>query len=95
MSETIHVEVAYADAQRQILRELELAGGSTVEDAVRASGILDLDPAISAPTGYGVFGRIVEPGTALRDGDRVELYRRLKIDPKEARRLRVKKPEKK
>ena len=95
MFETIRVEVAYADAQRQILRELELAGGSTVEDAGRVSGILDLVPAVSAPVRYGVFGRIVEPGAALRDGDRVELYRRLKIDPKEARRRRVKKPEKK
>ena len=95
MPETIRVEVAYADSQRQILHELELAGGSTVEDAVRVSGILDLVPPVSAPVRYGVFGRIVEPGAALRDGDRVELYRRLKIDPKEARRRRVKKPEKK
>ncbi len=93
MPETIRVEVVYAEAQLQFLREIELAAGSTVEDAVRASGISALVPAASAPAAFGVFGSIVAPDFVLRDGDRVELYRRLKIDPKEARRKRVLKQE--
>ncbi|MGH8121386.1 MAG: RnfH family protein [Rudaea sp.] len=95
MPETIRVEVAYADVRHQVLREIELPRGSTVADAVQASAVLDIVPAPSAPMRYGVFGRIVATDTLLRDGDRVELYRRLKIDPKEARRERVMKQRKK
>ena len=89
MPETIRVEVVYADASRQIMRSVELAAGATVEDAIRAAQILDLAPADFAPARVGIFGRIVARSAVLREGDRVELYRPLKIDPKEARRRRV------
>jgi putative ubiquitin-RnfH superfamily antitoxin RatB of RatAB toxin-antitoxin module len=88
MAETIRVEVAYADPRRQLLRSVEIAAGSTVADAMAASGIPAELPGF-VPAGLGIFGRVVEPHTRLRDGDRVELYRRLKIDPKQARRNRV------
>lgn len=88
MPETIRVEVAYADPQRQILRALEIAAGTSVADAVSASRILDGLPGF-VPAGYGIFGRIVAPDSPLRDGDRVELYRPLRIDPKQARRKRA------
>lgn len=88
MAETIRVEVAYADPQRQVLRTVAVAAGSTVADAMAASGILAQLPGF-VPAGIGIFGRLVEPDTLLRDGDRVELYRPLQIDPKQARRNRV------
>jgi uncharacterized protein len=49
-------------------------------------GVSGIDPAR-----IGVFGRVVSSTTLLRDGDRVEIYRALKIDPKEARRRRARK----
>jgi putative ubiquitin-RnfH superfamily antitoxin RatB of RatAB toxin-antitoxin module len=88
MSETIQVEVAYADPQRQVLRTVAVAAGSTVADAIAASGILAQLPGF-VPAGIGIFGQRVEPDTCLRQGDRVELYRSLRIDPKLARRNRV------
>lgn len=88
MIETIRVEVAYADPRRQFLRAVEVAAGSTVADAIAVSGILAQLPGF-VPAGMGVFGRLVKPDTRLRDGDRVELYRPLRIDPKQARRNRA------
>ena len=89
MPETIRVEVVYADASRQTLRSVELAAGATVDDAIRAAQILDFAPTDFTPARVGIFGRIVARSAVLREGDRVELYRPLKIDPKEARRRRV------
>ncbi len=88
-SATIRVEVAYADAQVEFLREIELPVGATVEDAVRASRVREASADAAIITQFGIWSRSVEPTQALQDGDRVELYRALKIDPKEARRLRA------
>lgn len=85
--ERIQVEVAYAEADRQTLIALELDKGSTVADAIARSGIAMRVPDISRRK-VGVFSRIVTPGTVLGNGDRVEIYRALLIDPKEARRKR-------
>jgi hypothetical protein len=60
-------------------RALRLPGGATLGDALRAAGM-------DGPA--GVWGRVRVASTPLRDGDRVELYRALTVDPKEARRLR-------
>jgi putative ubiquitin-RnfH superfamily antitoxin RatB of RatAB toxin-antitoxin module len=89
MVERLRVCVVYADPQRQIVRELELDSGATVAEAIRASAILDELPGFR-PAGIGIFGAKVAPDTLLRDGDRIELYRPLLIDPKEARRQRAK-----
>lgn len=86
---TIRVEIAYADAQVEFLREIALPAGATVEDALRESGVREISAQAAAVTRFGIWGRIVELAQPLRDGDRVELYRELKIDPKEARRLRA------
>ena len=88
MAETIRVEVAYADPQQQVLCAVSVAAGSTVADAIAASGILAQLPGF-VPAGIGIFGRNVDPDARLKDGDRVELYRPLQIDPKQARRNRV------
>ena len=88
MAERIRVDVVYADPQKQLVRAIELAAGSTVDDAIRISGILDELPNF-VPAGIGIFGNKVARDARLRDGDRVELYRPLQIDPKEARRQRA------
>ncbi|HEY7674179.1 MAG TPA: RnfH family protein [Burkholderiales bacterium] len=85
---TLRVEVVYALPGRQIVRALRLPEGSLVGDAVRASRLLEEFPEID-PDLVGIYGRKVEAGAALRDRDRVELYRPLSADPKEIRRRRA------
>jgi hypothetical protein len=65
-----------------------LPAGATVSDAVERSGLRDRFPGLSIrPDRLGVFARACGPGATLRDGDRVEIYRPLTMDPKKARRL--------
>lgn len=88
----MRIEVAYALPDRQELIELELEAGATVADAVRASGLVERYPGIDPERGpFGVFARRCGPDRVLRPGDRVEIYRPLKVDPKEARRQRARK----
>lgn len=84
----IAVEVVYARPGRQVLRRVSLPAGSTVSDAIRASALLDEFPEIDA-TRVGIYGRRVAPTVPLHDGDRVEIYRSLKADPKEIRLRRA------
>lgn len=67
---------------------LTLPAGATAADALRASGLLERHPEIANPK-LGIYGRTVAAGTRLSDGDRVEVYRALLVDPKEARRRRA------
>ncbi|GAA0704555.1 RnfH family protein [Dokdonella soli] len=86
---SITVEVAYAEPGRQFLRRLDLDAGATVAEAIAASGIereFSLDQATLA---IGIWSKPVPRDTRLRDGDRVELYRPLKADPKDSRRRRA------
>ena len=86
----ISVTVCYSAAARQITQvELQLPQSSCVADALRASHLLDAvaDAEVDALE-TGVWGRKVPPNHLLHDGDRVELYRSLKVDPKMARRER-------
>ena len=86
---TIQVEVAYAEPGRQFLRELQLDVGATVADAIAASDIArDLALDTGALT-TGVWSKPCAREAVLHDGDRVELYRPLTADPKEARRRRA------
>jgi putative ubiquitin-RnfH superfamily antitoxin RatB of RatAB toxin-antitoxin module len=82
------IEVVYALPARQVLRRVALPEGSTVEDAIRASGLLGEFREID-PKRVGIHGKPVSLETSLRDRDRVELYRPLRIDPKEIRRTRA------
>lgn len=87
----IAVVVAYSPAPRQVDQvSLSLPADATVADALRASGLLERHPEIE-PSRHklGVWGKLRAPTDGLRDGDRVEVYRPLKIDPKEARRERL------
>ncbi len=70
--------------------DVELAAPATAWDAVRASGVLERWPALAdGEPSVGVWGRMARADAALRDGDRVELYRPLAADPQEARRRRA------
>lgn len=83
----LRVEVVYALRDRQVLLALEVEEGTTARQAVERSGILQRFPEIDlARAGLGIFGRVVSPETSLRDRDRVEIYRALISDPKDARR---------
>ena len=89
----MRIEVVYSPAPRQVeCVALELAEGATVAGALEASGLLRRHAGLGTPQapagGVGVWGQACGPDHALRDGDRVELYRALRVDPKEARRLR-------
>ncbi len=89
-SDTLSVEVAYALPDQQTLLSIQVPQGATVQDAIEQSGILSSHPEIDlANNKVGVFGRIAKLDAALREGDRVEIYRPLIADPKEVRRLRA------
>jgi len=87
------VEVAYSAAPREVdLVQLEVAEGATVLHALRESRLLERHPGIDLATAkVGVWGRVAPLSQVLREGDRVEVYRPLIVDPKEARRQRYKK----
>lgn len=87
------VSVVYALPDRQIVRELELPEGETVDAALRQSGLLQEFPGIApAITALGIYGKAATGDTVLQPGDRVEIYRPLSVEPKTARRLRSSKP---
>lgn len=89
----IRVQVAYSPGPRQVdTVDLELPPGSTLGDALRASGLLQrhglaIDDTLSA----GIWTKAKPLETVLRDADRVEVWRGLRVDPKEARRQRYRK----
>lgn len=94
MSE-IRVEVVYALPERQYLRTVKLEEGSTVEQAIVASGLLELRKDIDLKSNkVGVYSRPVKLADTISDGDRIEIYRPLIADPKELRRLRAEKSKK-
>jgi putative ubiquitin-RnfH superfamily antitoxin RatB of RatAB toxin-antitoxin module len=86
---TIRVEVAYAEPDRQFLRALELDAGATVADAIAASGLACELPLVADDVTVGIWSKPCTRDRVLQDGDRIELYRPLKADPKEARRRRA------
>lgn len=86
----LHVTVACSPGPRQAVEwVLELAPGATVADALACSPLAREYPGLAAgPTALFVWGRLARPQQALRDGDRVEVLRELRVDPKVARRER-------
>jgi len=85
--ESPRVEVVYALPDRQRVVYVELAAGMTVTDAVTASGLLEEFPELAGRRlDTGVFGQVVPALRVLAAGDRVEIYRPLKADPREMRR---------
>lgn len=92
MSPKITVEVAYALPEKQYLQRVKLDEGATVEEAIRASGLLELRSDIDlSKNKVGIYSRPVKLAEVVSDGDRVEIYRPLIADPKELRRQRAEK----
>lgn len=88
----IQVEVAYALPHEQFVRQVEGEPGMTVQEAIEKSGILELHPEIDlAKNKVGIFGKAAKLDAVLYPGDRVEIYRPLIADPKEARKKRASK----
>ena len=85
------IEVAYATPQRQALVRIEAPPGCTLRQAIERSGILGEFPEISLEQcKVGIFGQLRQLDDTVEAGDRVEIYRPLTADPKQARRLRAK-----
>lgn len=81
------VEVVYALPERQRLVSVPLSAGMTALEAVWASGMLEEFPDLDASAlALGIWGRRVDASQRLRADDRVEIYRPLRVDPREARR---------
>ena len=88
-SEMIEVEVAYARADQQVIIAVDVPVGTTAEQAVMESGILDqFDDIDLDKNKLGIFGKLSKKTVELKPGDRVEIYRPLIADPKEVRRRR-------
>lgn len=88
----IRVEVAYSPAPRDVaVKALTVPAGATVRAAVEASCLLQEFQLDAAHLRVGIWGRATAWSHVLRDHDRIEIYRPLKADPKESRRLRYKK----
>lgn len=88
--EMMDVEVAYATAEVQRLLTVRVSAGATLRDAIGASGILREFPEIDlAKNKVGIFSKPAKLEQALRAGDRVEIYRPLIANPKEARKKRA------
>ena len=86
----LRVEVVYATADRQAVTRVQLPSGSSVRDAIRASRLVAEFPEIDLEQNrVGIFGEPVGLDRPLADGERVEIYRPLIADPKEARRRRA------
>lgn len=84
------IEVAHARAEAQFLLVLHVAEGTTVREAIELSGLLVRYPDIDlAQQAVGIFGRLCGLEDPLHDGDRVEVYRPLRVDPKLRRRQRA------
>lgn len=87
----MRIEIVYAQSSlEQDLREIELKPDANIREAIELSGMLDDYPHIDIDRyGVGVFSKRAGLDDRLSEGDRVEIYRSLVIDPKEARRRRA------
>ncbi|MCO7515463.1 RnfH family protein [Pseudomonas guariconensis] len=88
----VNIEVAYATAERQWLLACEVPAGTRVRDALRLSGLGEQVPGLDlASCPVGIFGKVVsDPAErTVEEGDRLEVYRPLLVDPKEVRRQRA------
>lgn len=86
----MQVEVVYALPDRQWRVNAEVPQGATIAEAIAASGIETLvEGLVVSAEHVGVYGRRLKPETTVEEGDRIEIYRPLLIDPKQERRLRA------
>ena len=90
MTDAIVVEVAYGVPDNQFLKSITVASGANIRDAILQSGLLQQFPDLNIDMlEAGIFSKKMSLDHVISDGDRVEIYRPLLIDPKEARRRRA------
>jgi len=88
--ERIHIAVVYALKHNACLLALDVPRGSTLREAINHSGILKRFPGIDLSVNpVGVFSQPRQLDDVVQEGDRIEIYRPLQMDPKEARRRRA------
>jgi putative ubiquitin-RnfH superfamily antitoxin RatB of RatAB toxin-antitoxin module len=86
----MNVGVCYAEADRQSWLRLEVPNNSTVEQAIQLSGLLSRYPEIDlAKQKVGIFGKLAKLDTIIQEGDRVEIYRQITVDPTQVKRRRL------
>jgi hypothetical protein len=86
----IHIEVAYAKPEEQVIIPVEMEQGATAEQAIEQSKICQLFSEINLlQQKIGIFSKPCKLDTVLRDGDRIEIYRPLIADPKAVRKKRA------
>jgi putative ubiquitin-RnfH superfamily antitoxin RatB of RatAB toxin-antitoxin module len=87
----LQIEVAYANPHRQVIIPLQVATSCNIEQAISLSGILAQFPEIDlTAVEVGIFGKRATLAARVQADDRIEIYRPLQVDPKQARRLRAK-----
>ncbi len=90
LTDYLHISVAYVGRSTQVLRQLESRSGIDVREAIEQSGLLQQFPEIDLDINkVGIFGKVVKLDHVLNDADRVEIYRPLIADPKQARKRRA------
>ncbi len=90
MKDAISIEVTYALPNKQTLLSISVSKGTTVEQAIEQSGILDIHSDINLELNkVGIWYKTTKLSTVLNNGDRVEIYRPLIADPKEIRKRRA------
>lgn len=90
MESKISIEVAYARPDTQAMLPMSVNRGTTAKEAIQQSGLLEQFTEIDLEsTAIGIFGEQVDLGYTLESGDRIEIYRPLQIDPKQARKHRA------
>ncbi len=83
----MNVGVAYADRFKQVWLKLDVPEGSTVEQAIERSGLLEIFPEIDLKSQkVGIFGKVTKLNAKLEEGSRVEIYRPITADPETVER---------
>jgi uncharacterized protein len=86
----MNVGVCYAQADRQIWLRLEVPEGSTIVEAIELSGVLTQYPEIDLESQkVGIFGKLAKLDAPVKEGDRVEIYRKITADPAQVQRRRA------
>ena len=84
------VTVVYAGPERRLVLQVDVDDGVTIEEVIISSGLLSLEPGLHLKhLIVGVWNRAARLEQRVREGDRIEIYRPLQVDPKEARRIRA------
>lgn len=86
----MNVGICYAEAERQFWVRIDVPDGSSVEEVIRLSGVLNEFPTIDlAASRVGIFGKFTKLDVTVNEGDRIEIYRAITADPKQVKRRRI------